>query len=49
MTTSVVLEQGLIVEGVKVKDCELVDVAAVGVGNNNEIGNMIAEAIRKVG
>lgn len=80
-TTSVVLAQGLIAEGVKiviaganpiqvakgientakglvselrlmskeVEDSELVDVAAVSAGNNYEIGNMIAEAMRKVG
>lgn len=80
-TTSVVLAQGLIAEGVKVvaaganpiqitrgientvkalvielrslskevEDSELADVAAVSAGNNNEIGNMIAEALSKVG
>lgn len=80
-TTSVVLAQGLIAEGVKVvaaganpvqiargmektikslvaelktlskevEDSELADVAAVSAGNNYEIGNMIAEALNKVG
>ncbi|KAF7123800.1 hypothetical protein RHSIM_Rhsim12G0202100 [Rhododendron simsii] len=80
-TTSVVLAQGLIAEGVKVvaaganpiqitrgiekttkalvselklmskevEDSELADVAAVSAGNNYEIGNMIAEAMGKVG
>ncbi|KVH92946.1 Chaperonin Cpn60 [Cynara cardunculus var. scolymus] len=80
-TTSVVLAQGLITEGVKVvaaganpiqitrgierttkalveelklmskevEDSELADVAAVSAGNNYEIGNMIAEAMSKVG
>ncbi|XWS16764.1 hypothetical protein CRYUN_Cryun33cG0006900 [Craigia yunnanensis] len=33
----------------KVEDNELVDVAAVSVGNNNEVGNMIVEAMSKVG
>ncbi|KAI4373720.1 hypothetical protein MLD38_011811 [Melastoma candidum] len=80
-TTSVVLAQGLITEGVKVvaaganpvlitrgiektvkglvtelkkmskevEDSELADVAAVSAGNNYEVGNMIAEALSKVG
>ncbi|XWS11966.1 hypothetical protein CRYUN_Cryun37aG0050100 [Craigia yunnanensis] len=80
-TTSVVLAQGLITEGVKVvaaganpvqitrgiesttkalvselklmskevEDSELADVAAVSAGNNYEVGNMIAEALGKVG
>lgn len=80
-TTSVVLAQGLIAEGVKVvaaganpiqitrgidktvkalveelkalskdvEDSELPDVAAVSAGNNYEVGNMIAEALSKVG
>lgn len=80
-TTSVVLAQGLIAEGVKVvaaganpvqitrgidrtvialvkelknmskevEDSELADVAAVSAGNNPEIGQMIAEAMGKVG
>ncbi|CAI0440516.1 unnamed protein product [Linum tenue] len=80
-TTSVVLAQGLIAEGVKVvaaganpvlitrgiekttkalvnelksiskevEDSELADVAAVSAGNNYEVGNMIAEAMSKVG
>uniref|UniRef100_A0A1J3GMN7 Chaperonin 60 subunit beta 3, chloroplastic n=1 Tax=Noccaea caerulescens TaxID=107243 RepID=A0A1J3GMN7_NOCCA len=80
-TTSVVLAQGLIAEGVKVvaaganpvlitrgiekttkalvaelkkmskevEDSELADVAAVSAGNNYEVGNMIAEAMAKVG
>lgn len=80
-TTSVVLAQGLIAEGVKVvaaganpvlitrgiekttkalvselksmskevEDNELADVAAVSAGNNYEVGNMIAEALSKVG
>ncbi|KAL8556515.1 hypothetical protein ACS0TY_004095 [Phlomoides rotata] len=80
-TTSVVLAQGLIAEGVKVvaaganpvlitrgiekttkalvaelkaiskdvEDSELADVAAVSAGNNYEVGNMIAEALSKVG
>lgn len=80
-TTSVVLAQGLITEGVKVvaaganpiqitrgiekttkalvaelvlmskevDDSELADVAAVSAGNNYEIGNMIAEAMCRVG
>jgi chaperonin GroEL len=34
---------------VQVEDSELVDVAAVSAGNNYEIGNMIAEAMQKVG
>jgi chaperonin GroEL len=80
-TTSVVLAQGLIAEGVKVvaaganpvqitrgidktvvalvkelkklskevEDSELADVAAVSAGNNPEVGQMIAEAMAKVG
>ncbi|KAG1354179.1 putative RuBisCO large subunit-binding protein subunit beta, chloroplastic [Cocos nucifera] len=48
-TTSVVLAQGLIAEGVKVEDSEVADVAAVIAGNNYEIGNMIADAMSKVG
>lgn len=80
-TTSVVLAQGLITEGVKVvaaganpiqitrgierttkalveelkrmskevTDSELADVAAVSAGNNEEVGQMIAEAMSKVG
>ncbi|KAL0855220.1 hypothetical protein Bca101_060372 [Brassica carinata] len=78
-TTSVVLAQGFIAEGVKVVaaganpvlitrciektakalvhepeanvqgDSELADVAAVSAGNNPEVGNMIAEAMSKVG
>ncbi|KAK8575664.1 hypothetical protein V6N12_063332 [Hibiscus sabdariffa] len=80
-TTSVVLAQGLIAEGVKVvaaganpvlitrgiekttkglvselkamskevEDSELADVAAVSAGNNYEVGNMIADAMSKVG
>ncbi|KAG6525285.1 hypothetical protein ZIOFF_015239 [Zingiber officinale] len=80
-TTSVVLAQGMIAEGVKVvaaganpvqitrgiekiakalvaelkkmskevEDNELADVAAVSAGNNYEIGNMIADAMSKVG
>ncbi|XP_024378267.1 ruBisCO large subunit-binding protein subunit beta, chloroplastic [Physcomitrium patens] len=80
-TTSVVLAQGLIAEGVKVvaaganpvqitrgiektvaalvkelkklskevEDSELADVAAVSAGNNPEVGQMIAEAMSKVG
>ncbi|KAK2992589.1 hypothetical protein RJ640_013209 [Escallonia rubra] len=80
-TTSVVLAQGLIAEGVKVvaaganpvlitrgiekttkalvaelkliskevEDSELADVAAVSAGNNYEVGQMIAEALSKVG
>lgn len=80
-TTSVVLAQGLIAEGVKVvaaganpiqitrgiektvtalvaelkamskevEDSELADVAAVSAGNNTEVGQMIAEAMSKVG
>ncbi|TKW36740.1 hypothetical protein SEVIR_1G002400v4 [Setaria viridis] len=80
-TTSVVLAQGMITEGVKivaaganpvqitrgiektakalvnelqkmskeVEDSELADVAAVSAGNNYEIGNIIAEAMAKVG
>ncbi|MCL7044706.1 hypothetical protein MKW94_006201 [Papaver nudicaule] len=80
-TTSVVLAQGLIAEGLKVisaglnpiqisrgikktaeslvdelklmskdvEDCELADVAAVSAGNDYEVGNMIAQALLKVG
>ncbi|CAM6047941.1 unnamed protein product [Sphagnum compactum] len=80
-TTSVVLAQGLIAEGVKVvaaganpiqitrgidktvaalvkelkllskevEESELADVAAVSAGNNEEVGQMIADAMRKVG
>ncbi|CAO2821807.1 unnamed protein product [Amaranthus hypochondriacus] len=80
-TTSIVLAQGMIAEGVKVvvaganpvlitrgiektakalvselksmskevEDSELADVAAVSAGNNYEVGNMIAEAMSKVG
>uniref|UniRef100_A0A8I7BG77 RuBisCO large subunit-binding protein subunit beta, chloroplastic n=1 Tax=Hordeum vulgare subsp. vulgare TaxID=112509 RepID=A0A8I7BG77_HORVV len=80
-TTSVILAQGMITEGVKivgaganpvqiargiektakalvyelqkmskeVKDSELVDVAAVSAGNDYAIGNMIADAVNKVG
>ncbi|KAK7280831.1 hypothetical protein RIF29_08349 [Crotalaria pallida] len=31
-----------------VEDCELADVAAVSAMDNNEVGNMIAEALKKV-
>ncbi|KAI3840565.1 hypothetical protein MKX03_018099 [Papaver bracteatum] len=80
-TTSVVLAQGLIAEGLKVisvglnpiqisrgikktaealvtelklmskavEDSELADVAALSAGNDYEVGNMIAEALLKVG
>eukprot|EP00271_Cylindrocystis_brebissonii_P009078 TRINITY_DN236_c0_g2_i1.p1 TRINITY_DN236_c0_g2~~TRINITY_DN236_c0_g2_i1.p1 ORF type:complete len:605 (+),score=163.84 TRINITY_DN236_c0_g2_i1:168-1982(+) len=80
-TTSVILAQGLIAEGVKVvaaganpiqiargidktvvelvkelkamskevEDSELADVAAVSAGNNYEVGQMIAEAMSRVG
>uniref|UniRef100_A0A453MT11 RuBisCO large subunit-binding protein subunit beta, chloroplastic n=1 Tax=Aegilops tauschii subsp. strangulata TaxID=200361 RepID=A0A453MT11_AEGTS len=80
-TTSVILAQGMITEGVKivgaganpvqiargiektakalvyelqkmskeVKDSELVDVAAVSAGNDYAIGNIIADAVSKVG
>ncbi|XP_071712154.1 ruBisCO large subunit-binding protein subunit beta, chloroplastic-like [Rutidosis leptorrhynchoides] len=80
-TTSVVLAQGMITEGVKVvaaganpiqitrgierttkalvaelklmskevEDSELADVAAVSAGNNPEVGNMIADAMKRVG
>lgn len=80
-TTSVVLAQGLIAEGVKIvlaganpiqiakgientakglvaelkimskeiEDKELADVAAVSAGNNYQIGNMVADALGKVG
>lgn len=33
----------------QVEDSELADVAAVSAGNNHEVGNMIAEAMSKVG
>lgn len=33
----------------QVEDSELADVAAVSAGNNYEIGNMIADAMKKVG
>lgn len=33
----------------QVEDSELADVAAVSAGNNPEVGNMIAEAMSKVG
>jgi hypothetical protein len=33
----------------QVEDSELADVAAVSAGNNHEVGNMIAEALSKVG
>ncbi|OMO97069.1 Chaperonin Cpn60/TCP-1 [Corchorus capsularis] len=33
----------------QVEDSELADVAAVSAGNNYEIGNMIAQAMSKVG
>lgn len=33
----------------QVEDSELADVAAVSAGNNYEVGNMIAEAMGKVG
>lgn len=35
--------------GLQVEDSELADVAAVSAGNNYEVGNMIAEAMSKVG
>lgn len=35
--------------GIQVEDSELADVAAVSAGNNYEVGNMIAEAMSKVG
>ena len=34
---------------IQVEDSELADVAAVSAGNNYEVGNMIAEAMSKVG
>ncbi|XP_058112395.1 ruBisCO large subunit-binding protein subunit beta, chloroplastic-like isoform X2 [Magnolia sinica] len=48
-TTSIILAQGLITEGVKVEDHELADVAAVSAGNDYIVGNMIADALRRVG
>lgn len=33
----------------EVEDSELADVATVSAGNNHEVGNMIAEALSKVG
>ncbi|KAF6156629.1 hypothetical protein GIB67_010684 [Kingdonia uniflora] len=48
-TTSIVLAQGLIVEGVKVKDSELPNIVAVSMSNNFEMGQMIAKAMSKVG
>lgn len=80
-TTSIILAQGLIAEGVKVvaagmnpvqisrgiektakalvsvlklmsravEDSELADVAAVSAGNDYEVGNMISEALKRVG
>lgn len=33
----------------EVEDSELADAAAVSAGNNYEVGNMIAEALSKVG
>lgn len=41
--------KGLFSFGLKVEDSELADVAAVSAGNNYEVGNMIAEAMAKVG
>ncbi len=41
--------EGIVGIVVKVEDSELADVAAVSAGNNNEVGNMIAEAMSKVG
>ncbi|CAF1716092.1 unnamed protein product [Brassica oleracea var. botrytis] len=41
-------EFGLIAQCVD-KDSELADVEAVSAGNNYELGNMIAEAMAKVG
>ncbi|URE38728.1 RuBisCO large subunit-binding protein subunit beta, chloroplastic [Musa troglodytarum] len=38
-----------LVAELKIEDSELADVAAVSAGNNYEIGNMIAEAMNKVG
>lgn len=35
--------------GLQVEDSELADVAAVSAGNNYEVGNMIAEALSRVG
>ena len=35
--------------GLQVEDSELADVATVSAGNNYEVGNMIAEAMSKVG
>lgn len=35
--------------GLQVEDSELADVAAVSAGNNYEVGQMIAEAMSKVG
>jgi chaperonin GroEL len=35
--------------GLQVEESELADVAAVSAGNNYEVGNMIAEAMSKVG
>jgi chaperonin GroEL len=39
----------LVVGILQVEDSELADVAAVSAGNNYEVGNMIAEALSKVG
>lgn len=38
-----------IYNSLQVEDSELADVAAVSAGNNYEVGNMIAEALSKVG
>jgi hypothetical protein len=43
------LVQSVFFNSLQVEESELSDVAAVSAGNNYEVGNMIAEAMRKVG
>ncbi|XP_078162635.1 chaperonin 60 subunit beta 4, chloroplastic-like isoform X2 [Carex rostrata] len=48
-TTSIILAQGLIAEGMKILDHEIEFIATVSAGNDEKIGNMIAKALSRVG
>ncbi|KAK7276839.1 hypothetical protein RIF29_17985 [Crotalaria pallida] len=41
--------KNLLLCGLQVEDCELADVVVVSAMDNNEVGNMIAEPLKKVG
>lgn len=49
ISLSIVLKKFISDNCLQVEDSELADVAAVSAGNNYEVGNMIAEAMSRVG